>query len=86
LYNEELCNLYASPNIIRVIKSKRMKWVGHVACIGEVRNAYKILVLKPEGKRPLVRTRHRWENNIRIDLREIGWEGVDQTHLVQDRD
>jgi len=71
LYNEELCNLYASPNIIRVIKSKRMKWVGHVACIGEVRNAYKILVLKPEGRRPLEEPRHRWEDNMKLDLTEM---------------
>jgi hypothetical protein len=69
LYNEELRNMYISQNIIKVIKSKSMRWAGNVACMGEMRNAYKILVGKPEGKRPLRRTRHRWENNIRMDLR-----------------
>jgi hypothetical protein len=68
--------LYASPNIIRVIKSRRMRWVGHVARMGEMRNVYKILVGKPEGKRPLRRSRRRWEDNIGMYLRKIGWEGV----------
>jgi hypothetical protein len=72
LHNEELHNLYCSPSIIRITKLRRMRWVGHVARMGEKRNAYKILVGKPEGKRPLGRPRRRWEDNIRIDLREIG--------------
>jgi hypothetical protein len=70
LHNEELHNLYASPDIITVIKSRRMRWVGHVARMEEMRNAY-ILVGKPEGKRPLGRPRRRWKGNITIDLREI---------------
>jgi hypothetical protein len=77
LHNEELHNLYCSPSIIRMIKSKRMKWAGHVGCMGEKRNAYRILVGTREGKRPLGRPRRRWEDNIKRDLREIGWGGVD---------
>jgi hypothetical protein len=72
LHNEELHNLYSSPSIIRVIKSRRMRWAGHVARMGERRNAYRILVVKPEGKRPLGRPRRRWVDNIKMDLREIG--------------
>jgi hypothetical protein len=86
LHNEELHNLYSSPNIIRTIKSRRMKWAGHVARMGEKRNAYRILVGKPEGKRPLGRRKHRWVDNIKIDPREIGWDGMDWVHLAQDRD
>jgi hypothetical protein len=71
LHNEELLNLCPSPNIIRLIKSRRMRWVGHVARIGEKRNAYRILVGKPEGKRPLRRPRRKWVDIIKIDLREI---------------
>jgi hypothetical protein len=63
-----------------------MRWMGQVACMGKMRNAYKILVRKPDGKRPLGRSRHRWEDNIRVDLREIGWKDVDWIHLAQDRD
>jgi hypothetical protein len=74
------------PSIIRVIKSRRMRWAGHVACVGEVRNAYSILVGKPEGRRPLGRPRHRWEDNIGMDLRDIGFGDVNQIHLAQDRD
>jgi hypothetical protein len=70
LHNEELYILYSSPNIIRQIKSRRMRWAGHVARMGEERKMYKVLVGKPEGKRP----RRRWENWIRTDLRETGWE------------
>jgi hypothetical protein len=73
LHNEELHNLYASPNIIRVITSKGMRWAGHISQMGEMRNAYSILIGKPEGKRPLGRARHRWEDNIRMDHREIRW-------------
>jgi hypothetical protein len=71
-HNEELHNLYCSPSIIRIIKSRRIRWAGHVARMGENRNAYRILVGKPEGKRPLGRTRRKWEDNIRMDLREMG--------------
>jgi hypothetical protein len=70
IYTEELHNLYSSPSIIRMIKSRRMRCAGHVAQMGEKRNAYRILVEKPEGKRPLRRPRHRWEDNIKIDLVE----------------
>jgi hypothetical protein len=71
LHNEKLNNLYFSPNIIRMIKSRRMRWAGHVACMREKLNAYRILMRKPEGKRPLGRLRHRWEDNVEMDLREI---------------
>jgi hypothetical protein len=73
LHNEELLNLYTSPNVIRVIKSRGMIWAGHVSHTREMRNVYNIMVGKPEGKRPLGRSRCRWEDNIRMDLREIGW-------------
>jgi hypothetical protein len=79
-------NLYSSPNIIRMIKSRRMKWAGHVARMGETRNAYRILVVQPEGKRPLGRQRRRWVDNIKMDLREIGWDGMDRIEMAQDRD
>jgi hypothetical protein len=72
LHNEELHKLYSSPSVIRMIKSRRMRWAGHVAWMGEKRNAYRILAGKPEGKRPLGRPRRMWANNIKIDLREIG--------------
>jgi hypothetical protein len=86
LHNEELHNLYSSPNIIRMIKSRRMRWAGHVARMGETRTAYWILVGKPEGKRPLGRPRRRWVDNIKMGLTEIGWDGVDWMELAQDRD
>jgi hypothetical protein len=70
--------LYSSPSTIRIIKSRRMRWAGHVAQLGEKRNACRILVGKPEGKRPLRRPRYRWVDKIRMDLGEIGWDGVDQ--------
>jgi hypothetical protein len=83
LYNEELHNLYCSPSIIRIIKLRRMRWTGHVARIREEKkNACRILVGKPEGKRP----RRRWEDNIRMDLIEIGWGGMKWIDLAQDRD
>jgi hypothetical protein len=75
-------NLYSTPNIIRMIKSRRIRWARHVARMGEKRNAYRILV----GKRPLGRPRHRWVGNIKSDLREIGWDGMDWIALAQDRD
>jgi hypothetical protein len=71
---------------IRIIKSRRMRWAGHVARMGEARNAYRIWGGKLEGKRPLGRPRRRWEDNIRMDLREIGWGGMDWIDLAQDRD
>jgi hypothetical protein len=71
LHNKELRNLYNSPSIIRMIKSRRMRWAGHVARMGRKGNAYKLLMGKPEGKRPLGRTRRRWVDNIRIDFGEI---------------
>jgi hypothetical protein len=86
LHNEELHILCPSPNIIRIIKSRRIRWVGLIACMREMRNAYKILVGKPEGKRPLRIPRHRWEDESRMDLTEIRLEGMDWIHLVQDRD
>jgi hypothetical protein len=73
LHNGELHNLYCSPDIIRRIKSRRKRWAGHVARMGEGRNVYRVLVGKPEGKRPLERPRCRWEDGIKMVLREIGW-------------
>jgi hypothetical protein len=86
LHNEELHNLYSSPFIIRMIKSRRMKWAGHIAQMGEKMNTYMILVGKPERKRPPRRPRHRWVDNITMDLREIGWGGIDWIDLAQDSD
>jgi hypothetical protein len=73
LHSEELHNLYSSPNIIRQIKSRRMRWAGNVACMEVVRKVYRVLVGKSEGKRPLGRPRRRWKDGIRMNLREIGW-------------
>jgi hypothetical protein len=81
LHNEEFHNLYASPNIITVIKLRRMRWAGSVACRGEMKKAYKVLVGKREGKRPLGKHRRRWEDNIRMDLREI----VEWIRLIRDK-
>jgi hypothetical protein len=86
LHNVELHNLYSSPDIIRQVKSRRMRWAGHVARMGEDRKVNKILVGRPEGKRPLGRPRRRREDGIRMDLREIGLVGVDWIRLAQDRD
>jgi hypothetical protein len=86
LHDEELHGLYSSPSIVRVIKARRMRWAGHVAGMGEVRGAHKILVWRPEGRRPLGRPRRRWEDNIKMDLGEIGFGDVDWIHLAQDRD
>jgi hypothetical protein len=72
LHNEELCDLYSSPSIIRIIKSRRMRWAGHVARMGAKRNAYRLLVGKTEGKRPLGRPGRRWVDNIRMDLGDVG--------------
>jgi hypothetical protein len=73
LHNKELYALYSSPNIIRVIKSRRLRWAGHVARMGKRRGAYRVLVGKPEGRRPLERPRRRWEDSIKMNLREVGW-------------
>ena len=90
LHNEELRDLYSLPNIVRVVTSRRMRWAGHVARMGEERVVHRVLVGKPEGKRPLGRPRRRWEDNIKMDLREvggveIGWSwlriGTDGGHL-----
>jgi hypothetical protein len=86
LHNKELHNLYSSPSIIRTIKSRRMRWTGHVTRIADKRNAYRLFVGKAEGMRPLGRPRRRWVDNIKIDLREIGWAGVDWIDMAQDRD
>jgi hypothetical protein len=85
LHNEELHKLYYSPSIIRVVKSRRMRYVGHVARIREKRNAHRILVGKAGRKRPLGRPGRRWEDNIKMDLREMGWSDVDWIDLVQNR-
>jgi len=84
LYNEELNDLY-SPNIIWVIKLRRMRWVGHIACMGERRGIYRVLVGKPEGKRQLGRPKIRWKDNIKMDLQEVGYGGTDWIELAQDR-
>ena len=72
IQNYELYDLYSSPNIVRVIKSRRMRWVGHVACMGEKRCIYRVLVGNPDGKKPFGRPRHRWEDNNKMDLQEVG--------------
>ena len=84
--NEELNDLYSSPNIVRVIKLRRMRWAEHVARIGEERGIYRVLVGKPEGSRPLGRPRRRWVDNIRIDLQEVGCGYMDWIGLAQGRD
>jgi hypothetical protein len=86
LHNEELHNLYSSPSIMRMTKSRRMGWAVHVARMGEKRNVYRIQAEKPDGKTPLGRPRHWWVDNIEMDLREIGWYGMDWIDLAQDRD
>jgi hypothetical protein len=85
LHNDELHSLYSSPNIARVIKSRRMRWTGHVARMGEGRGVYKVLVGRSEGKRPLGRPRRRWEDNIKMDLSEIGVNRANWIQLAQDR-
>jgi len=86
LHNKELNDLYSSPNIMRVIKSRRKRWAGHVAHMGDERGVYRVLVGKPDGTRPLERPRHRWVDNIRMDLQEVGYGYVDWIGLAQDRD
>jgi hypothetical protein len=85
LHNDELHSLYSSPNTVRVIKSRRMRWAGHVAPMGEGRGVYRVLVGRPEGKRPLGRHRRRWEDNIKMDFREIGIDGANWIQLAFDR-
>jgi hypothetical protein len=85
LHNEELHNLYSWPNIIRILKSRRTRWAGHVARMVEKKNVYRLLVGKPEGKRPLGRPRRRWIDNIKMDLIEIGLSVVDWNGLAQNR-
>ena len=86
LHNEELNDLYSSPNIVRVIKSRRMRWFGHVARMGKERGVYRVLVGKPEGRRQLGRPRRRWADNIRMDLQEVGCGYGDWIGLAQNRD
>ena len=86
LHNEEINVLYSSPNIVPVIKSRRMRWAGHVARMGEERGVHMVLVGKPEGKRPLGRPSHRWVDNIKMDLQEVGCGYMDWIRLDQDRD
>jgi hypothetical protein len=86
LHNDEFRDLHSSPSIIRIIKSRRMRWEGHVARMGEKRNAYRLLVGKPEEGRPLGRPRRRWLDNIRMNHVEVGWGDVDWIGLTQNRD
>ena len=83
---EGLSDLYSSPNIVRMIKSRRMRWTGHVARMRERRGVYRVLAGKPEGKRALGRRRRRWEDNIKMDLKEVGCGGMDRIELAKDRD
>jgi len=76
LHNEEINDLYRSPNIVQVIKSRRVRWAGHVACMRERKGVYKVLVGKPEGQRPLRRPRHRRQDNIKTDLQAVGCRGM----------
>jgi hypothetical protein len=85
LHNEELNDLYSLPNIVRVVKSRRMRWAGHVARMGKDRGVHRVLVGKPVGKRPLGRPRHRWDDNIKMDLQEVGRGRGDWMELAQDR-
>jgi hypothetical protein len=86
LHSGELHNLYSSPDIIRQVKLRRMRWAGHVAPMGEGRNVYRVLMGTREGKRPLERPRSRWEDGLKMDLGEIDWGGEEWIHLAQDRD
>ena len=86
LHNEELSDLYSLPNIVRVVKWRRMRWAGHMVRMGEGRGVHRFLIGKPEGKRPLGRPRRRWEDNIKMDLQEVGGSCGDWRELAQDRD
>ena len=85
-HNEKLSDLYSLPNILRVVKSRRMRWVGHLARMGEGRTMHRVMVGIPEGKRTLGRTRHRWEDNIKTDVQEVGGDCGDWMELAQDRE
>jgi hypothetical protein len=85
LHSDELHSLYSSPNIVRVIKTRRLRWVGHVACMREGRGVYMVLIGRPGCKIPLGRPRRRWEDNIKLDLREIGIDGANWIRLAQYR-
>jgi hypothetical protein len=84
MHNKELYNLYSTPGIIRVIKL-RIRWAGHVACMGEIRKPYKILICETERKKPLAIPRRRWEDNIKLDLTAVGYEDVNWIHVAKDR-
>ena len=86
LHNAEIHALYSSPNIIRSLKSRWLRWAGHTACMEQSRNAYRVLVRKPEGKRPVGRPGRRWEVNIKMDLREVGCDPGEWLDLAEDRD
>jgi hypothetical protein len=86
IHNEELNDLYTSPSVVRVIKSRRMKWEEHVARMGESKSVYRVLVEKPEGKRPIGRRCHRWEHNIKVVLQDVGCGATDCIDLAQDWD
>jgi hypothetical protein len=86
LHNEELNDLYSLPNIVRVVKSRRMRWARHVARMGEEKGVHSVLVVKPDGKRPLGRPRRRWEDNTKMDLQEAGGGCGDWKELARDRD
>ena len=86
LRNEELTDLYTLPNIVRVVKSRRMRWAGHLARMGEDRGVHRVLVGKPEGERPLRRPRRRWEDNSKMDLQEVGEGRGEWMEMTQDRD
>jgi hypothetical protein len=86
ILQKELNDLYSLPNIVRVVKSRRMSWAGHMARMGEDRGVHRVLVGKPKGKKPLGRPRRRWEDNIKMDLQEVGGGRGDWMELAQDRD
>ena len=86
MHNAELHALYSSPNIIRNLKSRRLRWAEHVACMEQFRNAYRVLVGKPESKRPFGMPRRRWEDNIKMDLREVDCDPRDWISLAEGRD
>jgi hypothetical protein len=86
LHSEDLYTLYSSPRIIRVIKKRRMRLAGHVARMGDTRVAYRVLVGRRDGKRPLGRSRRRWDDNIKINVQEVGWRDMDCIAPAQDRD
>jgi len=86
LHNEELYDLYSSPNFIRLMKYRRMRWAGNVARLGDKRGALRVLVRRPDRKRPLGRPRSRWGSNIKVDLEAVGWGGMEWIDLAQDRD